>query len=618
MKAAQDGTFASQLINDKDNNSNIYVKHYVPVLHKTTDRDELGRPITYWTDNEEDEAAITKDTVVYASSVEEPVASYTKATKVSTVKDDLDADNITWTAVYLNGEEQLTEDSTPAVNTEALAEDGVDADATIGEQGTLIEIYATKKPGEYEAVVIPTYVQKIAKADINAKKGTVTLEETSVAYKTTELAEDDVVSYNVGTKGALNVTKLEGVDGTVTAINATKEYISVDGTATYFGVNGKKTVGNYIVGDVDTFYYDAYGNILYSETVAPASPDGYAFLITSQTKTTTTTGTLFNEAATSGAAKAQIVDLATGEAKTVDLAIGQDEENVWYFLNQAGALDTAITESDEETPVQIDADLDEEEIYAYYVIDEGYVLVELTQDAGVVLQQNSAAFSGAKTLNSASKINVVEYEVKRDGSVAATLTTYTGIANLPKTDDKITADTAYGIVDAAKNDNTVTQAYVVVEKAPATPKPVTAVFVGKGEYDKAQKYEFAIGGEIVSYYVSNDHILEWTSQSEIGSVNFDDLAGTVITLSVDAKGNASNLTNATVSTGASVIAVDSTYVKLSDNSVVYLNENVEVYNAKTYAADEIKAGDSIDYVKVGGDGDDKDEIAYVLVTHPAP
>jgi hypothetical protein len=609
MQAGQGIDIAKQIVSAEDAEK-ITVAPYVPTLTDKLDSkaDEFGRPITTWTNVYK----TAKDKEVYATGTEEPVATYTVATKEADVVKDLGLkksttlDGSVITKVYVDG-----------VDTSKTYEDVVKANV-VGATGVLVEFYANETPNTFTAVVINTYVKEIAKGDIDPDDGSVTLAQ-DVVYKGGDLAVGDIVSYNVGydeakdASVAANVTKLNGVDGKVTATNATKAYVAIDGTATYINntVADEITIGTDLeVGNEYTFYYDEYGNILVAKEVKAVTPDGYAYMISAQTKVGGgDEGSLFNEKVDgTAAAKAQIIDLASGEISVVDLAITYDKDDqAWYYLKKTGAIseDALATDGADEKTGVADETLFDDAIYAYYKLDAGYVLVALddedldyASDETASIEKDKADF-GSKTLTSASKLTVVEYTKNEAGAfVSTTVTNYTGIAGLPK--DSVDLEAAVAIVDTTKNNDVVTQAYAVVEKDDSHVAKTYAVFTGLGEADPEQHYEFVVGSENASYYMKS-------------GLTADD-AGNVYTITVGENGYVTAVKAGLTEKADTVVAVDDTFVKLTTGGVKYFSKDgVAVYNAKNdYAADEIKVGDTVKYVVDGS------EIVCVIITDRTP
>jgi hypothetical protein len=321
-------------------------------------------------------------------------------------------------------------------------------------------------------------------------------------------------------------------------------------------------------------------------------------------------GSLFNEKVDgTAAAKAQIIDLASGEISVVDLAITYDKDDqTWYYLKKTGAIseDALATEGADGKTGVADETLFDDAIYAYYKLDAGYVLVALDDDdldyasaeEDVSIEKDKADF-GSKTLTSASKLTVVEYTKNEAGAfVSTTVTNYTGIAGLPK--DSVDLEEAVAIVDTTKNNDVVTQAYAVVEKDDSHVAKTYAVFTGLGEADPEQHYEFVVGSENASYYMKS-------------GLTADD-AGKVYTITVGENGYVTAVEAELTEEADTVVAVDDTFVKLTPGGVKYFSKDgVAVYNAKNdYAADEIKVGDSVKYVVDGT------EIVCVIITDRTP
>jgi hypothetical protein len=504
MQLAQKESWGESYLNSTNDKNYKFIRQYVPTLVKdtTASTDEYGRSYTVWADK------TGKGQTVYAKDIEEAVATFENKTLSAKDIEDLDLNTTVVPTLIVDGEEQNLgdEDNTLA-----------DVIAGLGGRGSVVEIYdESDDETAYKIVVINTYVAKVPTIAKNAK--TVALEYAdgeSVTVSVGDLAKDDIVSFNLGTNKndetiALNITKLEGVDAQVTATGTSKgeAYVRIDGEQKFESANAQHdTEAAESIGEIKsaTFYYDSYGNILYyADTTAFAKTvAGYVYVLEAASQDDSET--LLT--AESVAAKAKIVDLATGATSVVDLATVKDGA-AWYLADKNGKADeTALAENAVASAITAG-------FYGYYLMDDGsYVLedpeetndnVVLTvtdediSDEDVIVNKGDAEIKNVSDIyaDSSTKLTVITADgPKYEVSIA------TGIANFSKV---VAGDDTEVLVVADKD--TASAIYVFKGEAEGDDKVDSntyGMFKEYGDYNLADDtwaYVFVVNDEDVTYY----------------------------------------------------------------------------------------------------------------------
>lgn len=543
----------------------------------TSTTDEFGRPYETW-----DNGETGNDQVVYATNYAEPVLTYSNETvKVADIEKNLKG---SITKVVTNGADTWT-----TANENKPTE--------LGEKSIEVEIYATETKGEYTAIVIELQVMKLEKDDLENK-----------AFA--DFEEDDVVTYFQGKDGDKNVysnvTKLEPVEGTITAVAT--EYIRLDGEQIFKakhledeGLTPSTKVNAYI---------DSYGNLIYAEVVQPAAPeerqpDGYAQVLDSAAKAGESAKPgdgLFGDGADeekAAAARAKIIDLTGGkagdQAKVVDIAVVKNaEDNKWYYANENG---TATT-----TPV-VDAEnangLKDTYLYAYYILDDGtYVFTDenLKKKAEVTISAGNAYYGDADAYATKDTVlTVVSVDNMSSPTKIVNVETYTGYTNFPK--DAFTAKKALFVVDDKANITNII-AMVVAEKVVVPEESVYAVSQGDEEKIDSENYRYSFN--IVE---TGDTVVFVTNQK------LDVTEGKIFTLTFDGE----KITKAEAANelkSGKVTRLEETYIVLegADEGQPFTFEK----DYLTYGDYELKVGATVELY-----GASNDAIDFVYVTKAA-
>jgi hypothetical protein len=582
--------------------------------------DAYGRPVTYYSTSGLDKA--------YAVATAEPELVIENGSMTN--------DELLEALGLEDGEEQYVsvtvyEDGKNSAASTALYTSGAYGDS-VGEYGQTVEIYNTTKANaehnSYTFVVINTYVAEIgeiAEGATTVSLGTVNGED--ITTPVGDLKEGDVVSFNVcediTTTAtdyiAENVTVLEGTEGKITAKGAT--YVRVDGEKAYpsfklvNGMSGKGTsdlAGLKAITGAATFYYDAYGNILYVADPAEEDDgddevevDGYAYVVDSNYAPATGTAAFNNVKAPTETV--QIVDLASGETDSVQRAFVYGGTGKAYYLADANgdktdvAAGTALTAG----------------FYGYYVLDDGsFVFDEVTTtktsqyDAVVttgkalVLNDTTHGYANA---NTALTYVVVSGE---EGEEVYTTKTVTGIANFPTITSAKGNDISWAIV---AEDSVIEKIFVVVtgdatvtpvagdEEEPAT---VYGVYKSTGEYnvaDETYAYTFVVDGVETVYYGKNDVDFESAGENVVYVITVDDdgyLTTTATPAFSDGKLVSANVLN----------GVADSYVIKSTGDVVYKANTCTVYDATEEQCGLVK-GATVDLCL-----DSYGNIVYIVIT----
>jgi hypothetical protein len=579
----KENDFAAKLVNDEDTLGVIKVDPYVPNLEKKpTDGDEFGRPGVKWTNGLNGKAE-----QIYATGIDTPVASYTAATKEADVVSDLGLkkgttlDTAVITTIKTNGDTGVITD---VVNGE-----------TVGANGTVVEFYLNEDEKTYTAVVIPTYVVELPKATKDADKNDVFVLEgsgdTALTIPADGFAKGDIVTYNKGVvkkeTTALNVTKLEGTEGTITASNAKPSYVKVDGEKKEYAAAFS---GSLAVSTSYTLYYDEYGYIIYSADPQVQGYDGYVYVVKTQAKNGNSAGDLIDAAVTDKvAAVAQIID-ETGAVSIVDLSIAQDKTGAYYYTDENGNV-TETEVKNEKEPTEVG------EVRGYYLVDGKYVLGEANAankgdviPGSVITLTKDATTASGYTLTTSTKITKVTYKTV-DGALTASATTTTGFATK---DDATEANKALVVT----NPNGSAKEIVYYVEGTTETTTTLAVYTGDGE-------EIAGIGATSKFLIDGEEV----------SLNLNGkITGTIANLSVYAvvyDENSSKLTSAEAVTTSDITinVLDDGYInglKIADGALVYDATGKAV--AVSSVAD--LAEKNVATIATNADG----EIALVIVT----
>ena len=558
-------------------------------LTKTTKTDDFGRESVAYTNGM---SGLYE--VVYAKFAPVAVKTYTTAVTNAKLATDLGAGATPATGVSV----------TVITDGAAASATGINKTTTgsIGGQGTLIEVYKTGEK-TYDVIVINTYVRKLVAADItkaapataftDAVKASITLN--GLTYYTDAFKVNDVVIYTKTATKIVSVAKAESVVGKVNATAA--GYIRVDGNMMLISAANVDsavigTTAGYKVDAANeyTYYLDSFGNIVKAEAgvTAPVAKN-YTYVIAGSSVAGTSTTSLFETTTRDAAAKAQIIDLATGEIKIVDIAVvkgtGANTGKFFYADEQGKASATEVATGT--------AGLTAEKVYEYSTLADGtYVFGSQNAGVNVTLQKGVATGAGVgKVMTSATVVNVVEYTKAGPAYIGATVTTTTGIANFPV----VAANYTGAIVVANPLNNIVTSITIVKEKAATTATTNYAIYDGVGEFNGiTTNYAFYVGGERVEYSAPT---LSFTKGDVVS-----------YTLTNGKIANASDVSKQTALASAKVVtAVDDTFVACGSDIYYFAKTGVEVYDVITKAPTEIAVGDTIAVY-----GTNVNNIAFVL------
>jgi hypothetical protein len=427
--------------------------------------------------------------------------------------------------------------------------------------GSYVAIYNEYKDGDrdpvegaYRIVVINAHVKVLGTTDVVRGTGATAepyINLGGIKYVTSDFKAGDVVYYNVGVKAgqkvADNVTTPAPESSYVAARNEAKKYVKLGETtadATYFSykaaTEAATTVANVFVDKTYDFYYDNFGNILYSEVSKTVEPQGeYVYLIKSQIET---------EAVKTGAAlTAQTTKVTTAEAKImhtdgtieiVTLATGAAKGDN-YLLNKYGKIaGTALPVAPNATLSSQNVVTADEQFVTMYTLDDGTKVIEEITDGATVtnLSDNDevATIEAAKavvTVNTAKKyatsntvLNVVAVDTAKyaEDGVQTVTTGYTNFKAASYSEVLVTyaqngtIDTIYAVVPAEKTVKTET---------------VYALYLGDTEETNADGRALVFGlanGETVTY-----NLAEVANASDAAAINTTVTAkNTVYTLTI--------------------------------------------------------------------------------------
>jgi hypothetical protein len=552
-------------------------------LQKGTSSDDFGRTSKVYTNGQTGTAEVT-----YASFEPTAALTYTEATTYGAIVKALGYKKATDTVnfnVYTNSSTSTSANGKTIADTTA-------AD-TVGDQGTLVEVYATSTANTYDLVIVDTYVDTLTSADIvaaNETAGTPAVikladpaQGADLSFETTDFSANDVVLYTVSGTTVVSVVKAPAISGMISATGS--NYVRVDGTQKKLAANN---IDNVTIGTTPgytntnsatyTYYLDNYGNIIHAVlgTQTNASVN-YVYVINAKSvgANNSNGNDLFNNSEVSAAAaQAKVIDLSTGTISVKNIGIVKDSAGAYYYADAAGAA-TATAVSTDNVPVFVNPGY-----YTYTELSDGSIVLGATASTtNVTLLKDTATVATGVYANASTKVNVITYTANY---ASTSLTTYTGIANFPATSQ---AETAL-VVQA----NNMASSIIVVKAANVTTPVNYAIYKGTGENSQAsgQAYEFYVDGEVVSYYLAG---------SETVTANAGDVVNLTLTngkISADVTAETAKIPSLTVT------VVEDTYLVGTSGGNTYV-----VYFASTgytvrnsaqganYATSTVAVGDVI-------------------------
>lgn len=521
-------------------------------LHEGLGTDEFGRTYKTWTGND----------VVYATNYAEPVLTYSNKEVAVTYAEKSISDKADITKVIVNG---VPKDEAPA------------PDETIGGRSTEVEIYKNDD-NTYTAIVMELRVKKLAKNDLEDK-----------AFA--DFEKGDVVTYFEGKDGVIsNVTKLEGVEGKITAVAG--DYLRLDNGDPIY--KATKIAGDEIgLNNEVTAYIDSYGNLIYLVTKEAAAqeerqPDGYAYVLFEQAAVTVSKpGDLFDETVDgSAAAKAQIIDLTAGaagdKAVVVDVAVAKNDSG-WYYADKDGKVPAEGAEKVEENGKNaVNA------YKAYYILDDGtYVFETATSYNNVQVQPEKPYYNLPKAYATKDTVlDVVYVDDASNPTKIVSVESYTGYTTFPE---------IKGNAVILTKDNDITRIILMVtatEEEPDTYETY-AISLGYKEQTADKKYHYTI------YVVATGETVDFATDSQ----PVDLAEGNVVTFTIDKETNelvaltadASAKTTGTVEKlQETYMVVNGTTYKFAETCYYYGEELAEGATVELYGA----SNDAIDFVYV--------------------
>jgi hypothetical protein len=329
---------------------------------------------------------------------------------------------------------------------------------------------------------------------------------------------------------------------------------------------------------------------------------------------------------TPATAYAKVVDLATGEVKTVAESIKLNDEGDGYEYTgtgavaaSSGAVTTVTSDAKDGAGSTIEAGVvGEGKIMSYTVKEDGsYELTALTQETSVQVTKDSANVTAGVTslsntyATSATELNVITVTDEATKDAVAAVATETGIANFT---DKTYSSSLTGFktayIEVNNTTKKITRMYVVISKTtPTTSSVAHAIYLGVGETGKTQGYKFVVNGEITTYYAADANDLSTTLAE--GNVNKP------FTLALDNEGKLTTSTaDEAVVEATEADIVDATYVVLATGGQKELTKTCLVLDATdaenpTYAVTTVNEGDTVEYVM---DTSETSKIDLMIVT----
>lgn len=532
-------------------------------LSQTERTDEFDRPYVTWDNGSND------NLVVYATNYAEPVLYYSnKTVKVADVEKAL-GEGAAISEIYINGEDKTSEEPTE-----------------IGDLSTEVEIYATDTKNQYIAIVMELQVMEINEA---------ALEIDAFA----DLEEGDVVTYFQGQDANgepvySNITKLEGVEGKITAVAG--DYLRLDNGDPIY--KATKIAGDEIgLNNEVTAYIDSYGNLIYLVTKEAAAqeerqPDGYAYVLYEQAAVTASQpGDLFDETVDgSAAAKAQIIDLTAGaagdKAVVVDVAVAKNDSG-WYYADKDGKVPAeGAVEVEEKAKTAVNA------YKAYYILDDGtYVFETATSYNNVQVQPEKPYYNLPKAYATKDTVlDVVYVDDASNPTKIVSVESYTGYTTFPE---------IKGNAVILTKDNDITRIILMVtatEEEPDTYETY-AISLGYKEQTADEKYHYTI------YVVATGETVDFATDSQP-----EELAeGNVVTFTIDKETN--ELVELTADASAKTTG---TVEKLQETYMVVNGTTYKFAETCYYYGEELAEGATVELY-----GASKDAIDFVYVTKAA-
>lgn len=571
-------------------------------LTKGTTTDDFGRESVVYTNGKTGTALVT-----YATFAPKAVKTYTTATTNGKVRSDL-------------GYTTVAKDISLTVITDGVKANAVTVakgDSTvIGGQGTLVEVYQTGTDA-FTAVVVNTYVKKLAAGDIHAATAATSTADAAAAYITLESGKNyetsafkagDVVLYTKNASKIVNVVKADSFTGKVTAVGANNAYVRVDGAQKYTAAHTASAIGTapLVVNDTTkTFYTDAYGNIVLAENGQTATvATDYVYVIDTAAKAAVAGegGNLFESGSTTAAvAQAKVIDVKTGEISVKNIGVVKGTDNNYYYATKQGAASANAVTNESKAPTFSAAG-----IYKYATLTDGSIVLDntaTTTEAVKVLKDRASVNVTGKVANSATKLTVVEYTTGTNNAiVSATASTVTGIANFPATEQTYTA-----VVDLdSANPALVSNILVVKAKAAATAAANYVVYKGVGETDATGTfYDFYANGEVVSYHVATADV-----NAVAAKLTADNVYDVTLTDGKIANADAVSTAKTPVATGALTV-VDNSYA-IVNGSICYFAAGYKVVDAtNNYAAGKLEVSSTATAAVYGADAA---HAAFIVIT----
>ena len=589
-------------------------------------KDAFGRSTKTYT------STMVKDMKVVLSDAT-PAYSYTAASKETVTNTDslITALN---KQLKLTGDDVLKKASPTAIVDQYV--NGVKDDGAVTPTNTYsnigvgdqVEVYATK--GVVSKVVV--IKEKIGKAAVAPKAETSGTNKglfkwtfgTAVTYAAKDAYTKDayyLVVENETTNAALSV-KAPAVISSAKITGADNSTLT---SANYYIVNGAKLVkgGAYneaVTGSVAVltaydYLLDSAGNVLLVADPATAPVEdplesGYAYLLAAEKQVLTNSSSIIGgDYAWEIVAKAQLATVAG--TKVVDLTVKTTVNSATGKVTAVKINGTDSTITADAAPVDLTntgAMFNGYTWVKYTVQKDGtYTLAKVDTSKTVALAKGSAAVDG-KVATSATTWALYDYT---SATKTVTVTEVKGIANFVTGTyvSEYVANTA-GVITAISSFKSTT---------PAAADTTYAYYVGQGDYDaEAASYtqRFYIDGKTVEYFIA-----------ATGSVSFSaGDKGKVYVLTIDTDGKISAAANKTYDgTDKEVTLLDETFAVLGTDTL-YFAKNCKVFNvsdghegeADTLTAKTASStGDKVSYIKVGGAGADKDQIAVIYITTEA-
>ncbi len=545
----------------------------------------------------------TNPNVVYAALAATPVLTYTSGTTYGKIAADLGCTKVA-------DKVELTLIDNGLAGTAAEYDKTMTDKKTygIGDQGTLLEVYATATPGSYTVVKVDTYVRELAKTDIVAAKPATATSDAEAAYikigtmtyETAAFKAGDVVLYTKTATKLVDVVKANSFSGAVTAYGS--GYFRVDGNKMVLSAHadGKIGVGLYGISEtVNTYYTDAYGNVIYAVAgKAAEAPAAELIYVISKgsvaAKDGQVSGDLYDVItgdATPAKAQALVMDLATGEMGVKDIAIVKNTDGKYYYATVYGTASEVEVATSAVAPV--------EGLYAYNTLADGSIVLGAAVETEKVTLKKGVATVNGHYANGATVVNVLTYTKDTKGNyVSVEKTTYTGIANFPAT----AVEYANAYVDVNSDTNMVRSITVVKAAKAAEPEDVYAFYIGAGEVSAdGQAYAFNLNGEVVNYYTASGVDLSTLVEGDLCIVEFN------------AKGQLTKATKQAADKTGEITRIEDTYLTIqvteTTEALYYFAEGCETIDAGAdYAAGTIAVEDVVDLYL-----DDDGNIALIVI-----